>query len=179
VEAAVDAALAATALPQQCIDGAIKFRRAVESDLDSLFALVKEFAKVEEQESALQITADELRRDLFGTDKFFYSIVAEKEEEDLVGFAFFSPSHATWLGRTLYLEDLYLRAAEQRTGAGKALLEVLARAARELGCAKLTWQALSDNEQAHTFYEMIGAKKTSDWISFQMDKNAIDAFTKK
>jgi L-amino acid N-acyltransferase YncA len=59
--------------------------------------------------------------------------------------------------RGLYLQDLYVDAAERRHGVGRALMAAVAREARAAGCAFFWWTAKQWNTEALRFYRDLGA----------------------
>mmetsp|Transcript_23204 Transcript_23204/g.37625 ORF Transcript_23204/g.37625 Transcript_23204/m.37625 type:complete len:151 (-) Transcript_23204:22-474(-) len=138
--------------------------------------MIIELAVYEKEPESVLVTVDTLKKDGFGKEKYFYGFIAEDEDGNPVGFALFYIAYSTWEGRCVYLEDLYVRPAHRRAGLGGAVLEGLARVARELDCARLVWQALDWNTPAHNFYEKIGALKHPEWLTYRMYRREIGAF---
>jgi GNAT superfamily N-acetyltransferase len=82
-----------------------------------------------------------------------------------IGFALYYFTYSTFLGRpTLYLEDLFVRPAARGQGAGRALLQALARIAVQRGCGRMEWTVLDWNQPSIRFYEALGARLRKDWI---------------
>ena len=76
---------------------------------------------------------------------------------DLVGFAAYSflwP--AVGLTRSLYLKELYVSEARQRSGIGKLLMQAIFDTAAKHGCSRVEWTTDNDNIGALTFYDKLG-----------------------
>ena len=81
-----------------------------------------------------------------------------------IGYAVFFYNYSTWLGRNgIYLEDLYVSPDARGSGAGKALLQHIARLAVEQGCGRFEWSVLDWNAPAIAFYDSLGAGAQSEW----------------
>ncbi|XP_030837249.1 diamine acetyltransferase 2-like [Strongylocentrotus purpuratus] len=74
---------------------------------------------------------DNLRRDGFGDNPVFESIVLEDREADeessILGYALFFMGFCSWKGRLLYLEDFYINSEYRGTGLGITLLHAVAQ----------------------------------------------------
>jgi GNAT superfamily N-acetyltransferase len=94
-----------------------------------------------------------------------------------VGFAVYFFNYSTWQGRHgLYLEDLYVSPAHRNAGAGKALLQHLARIAVDKGCGRFEWSVLDWNEPAIQFYRSIGAVPMDEWVRYRLTGQALADF---
>jgi GNAT superfamily N-acetyltransferase len=86
-------------------------------------------------------------------------------------------NYSTWLGRNgIYLEDLYVSPEHRGSGAGKALLQHIARIAVAGNCGRFEWSVLDWNEPAIQFYEAAGAKPQSEWTVYRMEGEALRVF---
>jgi ribosomal protein S18 acetylase RimI-like enzyme len=56
---------------------------------------------------------------------------------------------------------------------GKSLLRHLAALAVERGCGRFEWQVLDWNRPARDFYEKLGAKANSTWVSYRLSGEAL------
>ena len=63
----------------------------------------------------------------------------------------------------IYLEDLYVRPAARRTGAGRLLMATLAALCVERGYQRLEWHMLDWNPAAE-FYRAVGAEPIPQWV---------------
>ena len=126
--------------------------------------MIRGLAKYERLEHEFEATAARLRRHGFGSRPYFQTLVCRRGRK-AVGFALYFFSYSTFLARpTLYIEDLFVLPDDRGQGAGKALLEALARIAIRRGCGRMDWAVLDWNTPAIRFYERIGARLRKDWI---------------
>ncbi len=92
------------------------------------------------------------------------------------GFALFYDSYSTFRGRCgVHLEDLYVRSGHRGGGIGRALLAHVARLARDRGCGRLEWWALTDDAKANRFYERLGAVVQDEWAVYRLKGEALAA----
>ena len=99
------------------------------------------------------------RRDGFGADRAFETLIAERDGI-IVGYALFQPAYSTEEGvRGTYLCDLYVDPAQRRQGVAMALMAAVAQASARAGGQFLTWSALKDNAEASAFYGPIGRRE--------------------
>ena len=72
----------------------------------------------------------------------------------LVGFAIAILHEATWsIGRTAYLEDLFVRDSERGCGTGRKLIDAVICRARAEGCATVYWHTRGSNVAARRLYD--------------------------
>lgn len=73
----------------------------------------------------------------------------------LVGIAHYL-FHATfWSAHSCYLQDLFVDESARGHGAGRALIERVAVAARSRGAARLYWTTKHDNHTARALYDSL------------------------
>lgn len=133
------------------------------ADAALIVALVRELAEYERLLDQVVITAEDVRRDLFGPRPYAEAVIARAGDEP-VGFALWFHNYSTFAGRPgLYLEDLFVRPAFRGRGYGEALLRHLARIALDRGCARFEWAVLDWNEPALAFYRKLGAVPMDEW----------------
>jgi len=152
-------------------------RAATSDDAVLILTLVRELAEYEREPDAVKIGAAELTRDGFpepGGDRYFECLIAEEEGEP-AGIALFFPVYSTWRGRSLHLEDLFVRPRFRGRGVGKALLTKVASVAVDRGCAVLYWHVLDWNEPAVGFYRSLGATTLDAWRRMRLADEALAA----
>lgn len=146
----------------------IFIRSATEKDVPVIFALIKELAEYEKLTDQIKTTEDELRKTLFGKDRFVEILLAEYDNK-IVGQALFFKNFSTFLGKPgIYLEDLYVKPDLRGKGIGKALLDKIISIAKERNYGRVEWSVLDWNEPAIDFYKKIGAKPLDDWTIFRL-----------
>lgn len=146
----------------------IFIRSATEKDVPVIFALIKELAEYEKLTDQIKTTEDELRKTLFGKDRFVEILLAEYDNK-IVGQALFLKNFSTFLGKPgIYLEDLYVKPDLRGKGIGKALLDKIISIAKERNYGRVEWSVLDWNEPAIDFYNKIGAKPLDDWTIFRL-----------
>ncbi|MBX3210148.1 MAG: GNAT family N-acetyltransferase [Labilithrix sp.] len=151
----------------------IAIRRATPDDAPVILSLIRDLATYEREPDAVVATEADLRRDGFGPSPAFEVLLAERDGAT-IGFAFYFFTYSTWRGkRCLYLEDLFVQPEHRGSGAGVALMRVLARTAVDRGCARFVWQVLDWNEPSIAFYEKLGAKIQREWLTVRMEGEAL------
>lgn len=155
----------------------LAIRTATPADTDLILRFITELAVYEKAEDQVVATADDLRRTLFDEGSAHALICSV--DGDPAGFAVYFYNYSTWQGRKgLYLEDLYVTPAHRGAGAGKALLQHLAKIAVAEGCGRFEWSVLDWNEPALKFYESIGASPMPEWVKHRLAGKALDDFAR-
>jgi GNAT superfamily N-acetyltransferase len=150
-------------------------RWAQPEDAVLILQFVRELAEYEREPDAVKVDAAELQRDGFplpGGERYFECLMAEEEGEP-AGFALFFPIYSTWRGRSMHLEDLFVRPRFRGRGIGKALLTRVAAVAVERGCALLYWHVLDWNTPAIDFYQSLGAVPMDAWKRMRLGDEAL------
>jgi GNAT superfamily N-acetyltransferase len=149
----------------------ISIRPATASDVPLIRALIQELAAYEREPHSVHITAEQLLRDGF-EDACFECLIAELDGAP-AGFALYFPIYSTWRGRSLHLEDLFVRPEFRGHGLGKALLRQVAALAVERGCARLQWDVLEWNKPAIDFYLSLDATMLDEWRRMRVVDEAL------
>ena len=155
---------------------AINIRQGTVDDVPQIFQFIRELAIYEK--ALEEVTTDEamLREALFGHRPMAHSLMCELDGR-AVGFAIYFYNFSTWLGKYgIFLEDLYVSPEFRGHGAGKALLQFLARKAVAEGCGRFEWNVLDWNEPSIKFYEACGAIPMSEWVGYRLHGKALEAF---
>lgn len=124
-------------------------------------ALIRELADFEKCPNEVKTSENELIVNLL--DGVFAGKVALSPDREVIGMVLYFPYYSTWNGRTLYLEDFYVKPAWRNQGVGKLLFEAYLQAARDMGAKMVKWQVLDWNEGAKKFYARYGAKFYPGW----------------
>ncbi|MEK7432989.1 MAG: GNAT family N-acetyltransferase [Cyanobacteriota bacterium] len=146
----------------------INIRKAKKEDIDLILFFIKELAIYEKEPESAVATYDDILRDGFGENPYFYVLIAELDNKP-AGFAFYFYNYSTWLGKTtLFLEDLFVIPEFRKNGIGKKLLVELAKIAVEKNCGRFQWQVLDWNKPAIDFYESLGAYHLEEWFTYRL-----------
>jgi GNAT superfamily N-acetyltransferase len=153
----------------------IAIRPAEPADTSLVLAFIRELAEYEKLLHAVKASEDDVRRMLFDPGPRAFCDIAEMDGEP-VGFAFWFYNVSTFEGRCgLYLEDLFVRPAARGKGAGKALLANLAQRCVREDLRRLQWAVLDWNAPSIAFYDSLGATARTEWITRQLDGEALQA----
>lgn len=153
-----------------------KIRFAQAKDVSSMMQLIHELAVYEKEPNAVEIDEAYLKEHGFSESKTFECLVAEAENNEILGMALFYNRFSTWKGLSIHLEDLIVKEDKRKKGVGKALFESLIKHAKDKKVNRLEWVVLDWNTNAIDFYESYGAKVFQEWRTVQMDRDTIQKF---
>ncbi|MBD1551004.1 GNAT family N-acetyltransferase [Pseudomonas typographi] len=154
----------------------LTIRPAHADDAPRIYAFIKELAIYERAEHEVVANLDDVRHSLFAAGAPSRALMCERAGQP-IGYAVYFYSYSTWLGRNgIYLEDLYITPEQRGSGAGRALLQHIAREAVAGGCGRLEWSVLDWNEPAIGFYRKIGALPQDEWVRYRLDGQALRDF---
>ncbi|HXA55146.1 MAG TPA: GNAT family N-acetyltransferase [Solirubrobacteraceae bacterium] len=144
--------------------------------MPELLAMFAELAEYERLTHEMKATEKQLADALFGAHPAAEALIAERGDPPAtVGYALFFPTFSSFLASSgLWLEDLYVRPARRRAGVGRALLAAVAARLRERGGERLEWAALDWNSPALRFYEGLGARTMTEWITHRLTGKHLD-----
>ena len=155
---------------------AIAIRPAQVNDAALILRFIRELAIYERAEHEVVASEADIRNSLFGEGGPAQAVICTVDGVH-AGFAVYFFNYSTWQGRKgLYLEDLYVTPAYRSLGAGKALLQQLARIAVREGCGRFEWSVLDWNEPAMQFYRAIGAWPMKEWVRHRLAGPALVEF---
>jgi GNAT superfamily N-acetyltransferase len=81
--------------------------------------------------------------------------LAARRDGGLVGIAHYLVHPNIWVEHVCYLADLFVDEAVRGQGAARALIEAVAAAARDRGCARYYWLTKQDNARARALYDKV------------------------
>jgi GNAT superfamily N-acetyltransferase len=132
----------------------IEIRNAQESDFSQILDLFQEFAEFEKTPDAMNNSLERMMRE----KDLFHCYVAETQGGEIVGFATHFFAYYTWIGKSLYLDDLFVKPDYRGNGLGTLLINKVIDYAKESQCHKLVWQVSDWNKPAIEFYKSLGAE---------------------
>ena len=146
----------------------IKIREASEADYGSIMDMIKELARFERAEEKVKNSVSRMRRE----KRFFRALIAS-ENGRIIGYAVFFFAYYTWVGKSLYLDDIYVKPRYRGKKAGTALLKKVFEIAAKEGCKRVRWQVLDWNKNAIKFYSKHGARIDESWLNCDFDEKMI------
>ena len=128
--------------------------REIESgDFSSLIELFAEFAHFEKLPERMVNSVERMQNEKDWLNGF----VAVDDMGRICGYATWFFAYYTWYGKSMYMDDLYVRPELRGNGIGTKLINSVIDKAKETNCRKLRWQVSGWNETAIDFYKNIGA----------------------
>lgn len=131
----------------------ITIRRAVEEDFPALISTITEFAHFQRSSAKMTNSTERMSNE----QQAFTCFVAVTATNDIVGYAICFFAYFTWSGRSLYLDDLYVKEPFRGRDVGKRLLAAVVDFASTERCRKVHWQVSRWNTPAQEFYKKFGA----------------------
>lgn len=132
----------------------ITIREAVAADYERILELFNEFSAFENHAGEVTNNVELMKSEA----DYFNALVAVNNAGIIVGYTIWFYSYPTWIGKSLYMEDLYVQPEYRGEGLGSMLIKALIKHAKSKGCKKMHWQVSDWNNTAIDFYESLGAK---------------------
>jgi GNAT superfamily N-acetyltransferase len=152
-------------------------RPAEASDAALILSFIKALAEYEHLQQAAVATEEDLLRDGFpaaGAAPRFHCLLAEWNGAP-AGFALYFYTYSTFQGQAgIWLEDLFVKPEFRGRGIGKSLLLEVARIAARQKCGRYSWQVLDWNKPSIEFYQSLGAKLMSEWLTMRVEGEALE-----
>ena len=139
----------------------ISIRLAETQDCEEIHALNLQFSHFIKTPEKFRISIE----DMIAEQNHFEILVAEEDHGRIIGFATTFIAWYSWIGKSLYLDDLFVIEAYRGNGLGSRLMDAVIAMAKEKGCKKIKWQVSSWNEKAIDFYKRKGAEIDSTEIN--------------
>ncbi len=150
----------------------VNIRRAVQEDFPAILELIKELAEYERSPDDVTNTVEQMQRE----QNHFRCFVAESAEHGIMGMALYFFAYFTWVGKSIYLEDIIVSRDFRNRRIGAALMNRVMQEARDENCKRVRWQVLHWNEPAIGFYRKCGAQISSDWLNCTFDEKGIELY---
>lgn len=150
----------------------INIREATESDFPAILSMIKELAEFEKAPEKVTNSVEQMNRE----KDLFRCFVAETESNEIVGMALWFFAYYTWVGKSLYLDDLYVKEQYRKNKVGTALLRKIFEVASAEGCQRVRWQVLNWNQSAIEMYRKSGAEIDDEWLNCSFDAEGIKNF---
>ena len=131
----------------------IQIREATVNDFGAIVEMFKEFAHFEHLDERLVNTVERM----IDEKEYFNCFVAVNLQNEILGYATHFFAYFTWTGKSLYMDDLYVREKYRGEGVGRVLINKVIDFAKTTGCHKVRWQVSDWNAPAIGFYKSLGA----------------------
>ncbi|XP_030372215.1 diamine acetyltransferase 2 [Scaptodrosophila lebanonensis] len=155
------------------------FRRAEIADIKAVREMIQELADFERYSNGPELSEEDLIRDagLTGQQELCHIyVLIDNATQQAIGYAICFNSYSTWQGRAYFLEDLYVRPAHRKRGAGARIFREVAAIAFKLNCKRLEFHVLCWNP-AREFYERLGASNLTAiedaWQYYRVDQQQL------
>ena len=131
----------------------INIQPIAENDFEELVSLFKEFAIFEKLPDSMINSVEKMRNE----KEYLKGFTARDEEGCLAGYVTYFYAYYTWVGKSLYMDDLYVREKYRGQGIGSILINKIIELAKLENCNRLRWQVSNWNHPAIKLYESLGA----------------------
>jgi GNAT superfamily N-acetyltransferase len=146
----------------------LRIQRAGEADVPLILQFIRDLAEYENHLSYVEATEERIRQAVFGSPARASVLLAHYGDRP-AGFAVYYHTFSTFPGLPgIYLEDLFVKPEMRGQGVGRALLQALARQAKEENCCRIEWAVLHWNEGAIRFYQSLGAVPMDQWAVYRL-----------
>ena len=132
----------------------ITIKHIEENDFEELVALFLEFATFQNQPEKMKNSVEKM----ISEKEFLHGFTARDENDRIIGYATFFFAYYTWVGKSLYMDDLYIKEQYRGKGIGTLLINTVIKHAEKEKCDRLRWQVSEWNKPAISFYKSLGAK---------------------
>ena len=147
-------------------------RLAEEKDFPQILRFIKELAEFEKAPEKVINTVDDMKKE----KEFFGCFLAVNDSDEIIGMALYFFAYFTWVGKSLYLDDLFVKPEFRGMGIGQDLLDKIFKLAKTENCKRLRWQVINWNSKAIDLYERVGADIDNEWSNCDMDAEQIMKF---
>ena len=142
-----------------------RIREIETEDYEELLKLFREFAVFEKLPHKMTNSVSQMETEV----EFIKGFVVIGSDNRMIGYATYFYTYYTWIGKSMYMDDLYVKPGFRGKGIGTDLIGRVIEKAREDRCKKLRWQVSEWNKPAIAFYNNLGAK--IDGVQLNCDLN--------
>ena len=135
-------------------DNTYSIRRIEKKDFNELLSLFKEFSIFEKLPEKMINTVDKMNAE----SDLINGFVAENSDNKIIGYVTYFYAYYTWVGKSLYMDDLFVKQEYRGNGLGTRLIRKVIDFAKKENCNRLRWQVSEWNRPAIDFYKSLGAK---------------------
>lgn len=150
----------------------IHIRKAEEADFPAILEMIKGLALFEKAPEKVTNSVEQMQEE----KDLFRCVVAETKTGEIVGMALWFYAYYTWVGKSLYLDDLFVKESHRKNKIGTLLLNYIMEVARNENCKRVRWQVLNWNTNAIELYRKAGAVIDGEWLNCDFDAEGIKNF---
>ncbi len=147
----------------------ITIRKSKQSDFPEILSMIQELADFEKCPDQVTNSVQQMNKE----KDCFRCFVAEDEKGKIVGMAVYFFAYYTWVGKSLYLDDLYVREWQRGKKVWTKLLWKIFEEAKKENCKRVRWQVIDWNTPAIKMYEKLWADIDSGWSNCDFDEAKI------
>jgi GNAT superfamily N-acetyltransferase len=147
-------------------------RKGTEQDFPAILSLVKGLATFQKTPGKVTNTVEQMLEE----KDLFRCFVAENEHIEIVAIASYFFAYYTWVGKSLYLDDLYVKESYRGQKIGSELLKKIFEVAKAENCKRVRWQVSEWNTHALEFYKKCGAEVDEECCNCDFDAEGINRF---
>ncbi|WP_300601215.1 GNAT family N-acetyltransferase [Niabella sp.] len=143
-------------------------RKAVASDAEQIWILMKELAIFERYINDFAITPDIVRNSGFKKSNPDFHCIIAADSSTIAGMLVYYYLPYTAQNRpAIYLKELYVGAPYRGQKIGEQLMHALREEARNTNCTQIKWTVAPWNEAGKRFYERLGATQDTNWLHYE------------
>mgnify|MGYP001190248822 CR=1 FL=1 len=146
--------------------------QAKQDDFPVILSMIKELALFEKAPEQVINTVEQMNNE----QNLFKCLIVKNNDSEIIGFALYFYAYFTWVGKSLYLDDLYVKPEYRSKGIGSSLLDEIFKIAKKENCKRLRWQVLNWNKDAIKLYERSGAFIDNEWSNCDYNYEQIKKF---
>jgi GNAT superfamily N-acetyltransferase len=138
-------------------------RNIERKDYPELIEIFHEFAEFEKLPDKMLNSVEQMETE----SDFINGFVVLNEIDRIIGYVTYFFAYYTWIGKSMYMDDLYVKREFRGKGLGTKLINKVIEKAKSEKCNKLRWQVSEWNQPAIDFYKNLGA--TVDGVESNCD----------
>lgn len=153
----------------------IRIRPALPGDIKTLHAMIVALARGTGDQHRVSSQPQDFLKHGFGKEPRFEALIAESSGT-AIGLCLYFFTYSTWLGEPgIYVQDLYVTAAQRGKGVGRRLLAATAARGLAGDASHMRLSVAASNDAARKFYRRAGMELRDQEITYHLGG---DAFAK-
>lgn len=157
---------------------AYQIKAATLIEAPQIYQMAYELAHYQGLAHRLCITQESLGEMMTDPNEHTKTIVAVSENQ-VIGFAMHTLLKNNRLyhhGYAMYVDELFVPDIHRGKGVGSALLKHIAKQALLQHCNRVEWWVSAGNEEAAKFYENIGARPLTEFMTYRLQGQALEDY---